>query len=331
MGCGTHLKWGASFNFLRTLEMKKFAMSAIAVAAVLGAGAANAYTSGTFTNGFVVPNVIKNDTTGATTAVGIINKTGTPGQVTSVYWTFFDQDSKHITDGCFPMTYNDYEPFVWNTTNSGALMDGKRGYLVFAAGNSVGSAAAACANTETQPNASGLLSAQAFYVEPANKDVAYTPVIDGNLTLTGATTLRHMGPDSLKVVAGAAQIKTNAKFSMRYYVDGAKGGNDTNIVVWSTGDQTGSHTVLMYDDKQGVKSVNFDLTRKELDWFDVETISGRPANFTDGFIDWDASVKPADAPTTGALASSGGSVFTYSLISAPAFGALQTILGAHTK
>ena len=111
--------------------------------------------------------------------------------------------------------------------------------------------------------------------------------------------------------------------------DGAKGGNDTNIVVWSTGDQTGSHTVLMYDDKQGVKSVNFDLTRKELDWFDVETISGRPANFTDGFIDWDATVLPTtDAPATGTLAS-GGSVFTYSLISAPAFGALQTILGAH--
>ena len=303
--------------------MKKFAMSAIAVAAVLGAGAANAYTSGTFSNGFVVPNVIKDDATGINTAVGIINKSG---GALPVYWTFFDQDSNHVTDGCFSMTDNDYMPFVWSA-HSGTGMDNKRGYLVFAAGAT--SPTGAC-TTETAISTTALLNAQAFYVDPVNKDVAYSPVIDGPLTLDPAATpdLSRMGPLSLTQVAGAATVGTNAKMSMRYFIDGAAGGTDTNIVVWSTGDHRGSHTVFMYDDKQNKKSVNFDLGFAELDWFNPETIAGRPADFTDGYIDWDPAVPAAGAPATGAL-TTGGSVYTYSLISAPAFGALQTVLGAH--
>eukprot|EP01041_Mallomonas_annulata_P016504 gene16504-34413_t len=49
-------------------------MAAVAAAA-LSAGVAQAYTVGTFSNGFVVPNVIHNGDTD-TTAVGIINQTG---------------------------------------------------------------------------------------------------------------------------------------------------------------------------------------------------------------------------------------------------------------
>lgn len=323
MGCGTHF-WGASFNFLRTLEMKKFAMSAIAVAAVLGAGAANAYTSGTFSNGFVVPNVIKNDATGVNTAVGIINQSGGP---VPVYWTFFDQDSKHVTDGCFTMTDKDFMPFVWSA-HSGTGMDDKRGYLLFVSGGT--SATGACLAAPALSSATGLISGQAFYVDPGSKDVAYAPVIDGSLTLAGAGTLRTLGPDSLTAITGAAQVVPGVgpTFSMRYFIDGKAGGTDTNIVVWSTGDQSGSHTVFMYDDKQNVKSVNFDLTHTELDWFDPEAIAGRPADFVDGFIDWNAGMVPADGPAAGGL-NLGGSVYTYSIINAPAFGALQTVLGAH--
>ena len=52
--------------------MKKFAMAAVAAAA-LSAGVAQAYTVGTFSNGFVVPNVIHNGPTD-TTAVGLSTK-----------------------------------------------------------------------------------------------------------------------------------------------------------------------------------------------------------------------------------------------------------------
>ena len=53
--------------------MKKFALAAVAAAA-LTAGVAQAYTVGSFSNGFVVPNVIHNGAATNTTAVGIINQ-----------------------------------------------------------------------------------------------------------------------------------------------------------------------------------------------------------------------------------------------------------------
>ena len=279
--------------------MKKIAIAA-AVTAALSAGVAQAYTVGTFSNGFVVPNVIHNGPTD-TTAVGIVAL-----QPTSVYWTFFDQDSNHVTDGCFDMTANDFHSFVWANA-SGTGLEGKRGYLLFAA------AGEKC-NGGTDPLKDDAISGNAFQVNTAAQDVAFVPVIDGPLTLAGGSNLTTLGADSLTDIAGAAN--GGQTMYMRYFIDGKAGGNDTRIVVWSTGDQKGSHTVNIYNDAQARKSVNFDLAHSELDWFDPEGIVGRPADYTDGFIAW-------TAPT------SIEAVFTYSIIASPAFGAVQTLLGAH--
>jgi hypothetical protein len=317
--------------------MKKFAMAAVAAAAMT-AGVAQAYTAGTFSNGVVVPNVIHNGASD-TTAVGLVNQSGA---TKAVFWTFFDQDSKHVTDGCFTMTDKDYHPFVW-VNEAGGSTAGKRGYLVFSLG-----AGATCATVSATAVATDLLAAHAFQVNTAAQDVAYTPVIDGPLTYNvapAAVDLTNLGAASLTRVQGAAQTdpityvagvagaEKGAKFSMRYFLDG---GAATNIVVWSTGNQKGSHTVNIFDDKQNRKSVNFDLKFEELDWFDPAPIVGRPANFTDGFIEWDAALVgtfpaaaagPFVAPVTGG--GGGASVFSYSVISAPAFGAVQTVLGLH--
>lgn len=303
--------------------MKKLAIAA-AAAASLTAGVANAYTVGTFSNGFVVPNVI-HDASG-TTAVGLINQSATP---VAVYWTFFDQNSNHVTDGCFNMTSKDYEPFIWSA-QAGAGTSGKRGYLVFTAGSTTsgGVAATACGGV-VYGNATGaLISGNAFQVDLAAKSVAFTPVIDGPLTINSATDITRMGPADLQFVGGAATVNssTSPTFSMRYAIDGVAGGTDTRIVVWSTGDQKKSHTVDIYNNAQQRKSVNFDLVYSELDYFDPEAIVGRPADFLDGFIEWKptlASFKTGDTTTASA------SVVTYSIISAPAFGAVQTILGSH--
>ena len=305
--------------------MKKLAIAA-AVAA-LATGAANAYTVGTFANGFVVPNVIHNGAN-ETTAVGLVNQSGA---TVAVYWTFFDQNSAHITDGCFPMTDKDYESFVWSD-KSGTGLENKRGYLVFA----VGSAAATSTVAQTACGAAaqlstvagvGLIAGNAFQVNLAGKSVAFVPVIDGALTVAPATAdLTTMGATTLTTVAGAAQAGTNSNFSMRYFVDGATGGTDTRIVVWSTGDQKKSHTVNIYNDKQERKSVNFDLAFTELDFFDPETIVGRPANFTDGIVEWNPTVASF---STGTVAVANASVYTYSVITAPSFGAVQTVLGSH--
>lgn len=311
--------------------MKKFAMAAVAAAAMT-VGVAQAYTVGTFTNGVVVPNVIHNGAAD-TTAVGLINQTAA---VVPVFWTFFNQDSGHVTDGCFPMTPKDFQPFVWSA-QSGLGLEGARGYLVFAAGlvaappATVANACGAANSAAIDPAA--LISANAFQVDLANKDLAFVPVIDGPLTI--GSDLSVMGPNDLTVVGGALNVAGGAAntLSMRYFIDGAAGGNDTRVVVWSTGSQKGTHTVNMYDDAQNRKSVNFKLDHTELDWFDPETIAGRPASFVDGFIEWaPAAALPADyapAAGTGSLFLDGGSVFSYSLISAPAFGAVQTVLGAH--
>ena len=312
--------------------MKKFAMAAVAAAAMT-VGVAQAYQVGTFTDGVVVPNVIHNGAAD-TTAVGLINQTAT---VVPVFWTFFNQNSGHVTDGCFPMTPKDFHPIVWSA-ESGLGLEGQRGYLVFAAGTPTvlpATVANACAATSSAALDGGaLLSANAFQVDVANQDLAFVPVIDGPLTLAAGTDLSTMDNLSLEAVGGAYTVTPGGTdtFSMRYFIDGAPGGNDTRVVVWSTGSHAGTHTVNMYDNAQNRKSVNFVLANAELDWFDPETIPGRPAAFTDGFIEWAPGVVPAGltpAATAAALGTLGGTAFTYSLISAPAFGAVQTVLGAH--
>ncbi|MBD9395895.1 hypothetical protein [Acidovorax sp. ACV01] len=314
--------------------MKKFAMAAVAAAA-LSAGVAQAYTVGTFSNGFVVPNVIHNGDTD-TTAVGIINQTG---NVVPVFWTFFDANSNHVTDGCFPLTNKDYEPFIWSQ-QSGTGLAGTRGYLVFAVGANTASttAAGACnvANAVGGPFTGGI-GANAFQVNTTAQDVSFTPVIDGPLTFATGSDLTTLGPLNLLSVAGARAVTAGPSatpaFSMRYAVDAAlNAGLETRIVVWSTGDHRGTHTVNMYDAAQNRKSVNFALAEAELSFFNPETIPGRPANFTDGFIEWaPVAAQPSDYPgdAGASLFSLGGSVFTYSLISAPAFGAVQSVLGSH--
>jgi hypothetical protein len=296
--------------------MKKFALAAVAAAA-LSAGMAQAYTVGTFSNGFVVPNVVHN-ADGSGTVVGIISRSAGP-----VYWTFFDQDSTHKTDGCFEVTNNDFTPFNWSQ-NSGLDLTGVRGYLLFVTGNT----ATKCGQNVAIPTTSpGLISGSAFFVDPVNKDVAFTPVIDGPVDLASDRTLNDLNATSLTKVDGAMQVTAGGTnmVSARYYIDNAAGGNDTNIFVWSTGSQKGTHTVFMYNDKQENKSVNFKLDHTELDAFNPETIPGRPADYLDGFINWTPNLK---AETTAATPT-GGSVFVYSVISAPALGAVQSILGAH--
>jgi len=312
--------------------MKKLAI-AVAAAAALTTGVSHAYTMGTFSNGFVVPNVIHNGGT-VSTAVGIIHR-----NAGAVHWTFFNQNSGHVTDGCFVGTANDLTPFVWSN-ESGVGLANTRGYLVFASVAGSGTTASTCTSTKAL-SAAADISGHAFEYDLTAKDVSYIPVIDGNLTLReGANPIDQLNHLDLINVAGAASF--GQQMYMRYYIDGAAGGNDTRIAVWSTGNHAGSKTVNIYDDKQGVKSVNFVLTNTEQDFVDPESIVGRPSTYLDGFIVWTtnglyeqgaqtAAGTAAIATTTNQAITAtadlyNGSIFSYSVISAPAFGAVQTIL-----
>lgn len=300
--------------------MKKFALAAIAAAAAVSFGTANAYTSGTFSNGVVVPNVISNGV-GESTAVGLVSLVAT-----NIHWTFFDQDSNHVKDGCISMTANDYFPFVWSSY-TGTGLDGARGYLTFTAADATCKTFVDDANpTPLDPAATThVFAAHAFQVSLSTSDVAYTPVIDGPLQITAGADLGLMTPTSLEAVYGAAQVDSvgpvNADLFMRYFT---AGGAKTNIVVWSTGDQKKTHTVFVYNDDQDSYSANFKLNHSELDWFDPQTIPGWDPSYTDGFINWTVTPAKLSLP-----AGANGSVFSYSVINAPAFGAIQSVLGFH--
>jgi len=344
--------------------MKKFALAAIAAAAMTG-GVAQAYTLGTYSNGFVVPNVEYG--AAGLTVVGVINRT--EGEAVPVYWSYHGQNSEHLLDGCFTMTRNEFKPLAWGSDGFGLGAENRKGYLVFAVGEGKG-----CTAGNSQIRNDAKLSASSFQISATGGDVSYVPIVEGPLLLEPNHRLGLLNSRSLLHAAGAADVVPGVlpQVTMRY----AKGaGSSTDIVVWSTGNHAGSHTVFMYDDKQNYFSTNFNLEYSELDHFNPADIMGSPA-FVDGFIEWrpynragaisasdlkangtpysdksDGStpialgagtagmsvnqaignnpIRVVNGPRNNNLADSvTGSVFVYSVVKMPAYSATQTILGA---
>ena len=113
-------------------------------------------------------------------------------------------------------------------------------------------------------------------------------------------------------------------------------GDTTEIVVWSAEDIGGAYTVNLYDDEQNRKSVNLVLPNAEQNTIDPSTITGRPASFVNGFIEW--RTPDDDSNNDGANDANddyidngddGNGIVSYSVVHSVAFGARQTILNAH--
>jgi len=342
--------------------MKKFALAAVAAAAMTG-GVAQAYTLGTYSNGFVVPNVEYG--AAGMTVIGVTNRTNAK---IPVYWSFHGQNSGHVLDGCFTMTENEFKPLVWGSDKFGLGVENRKGYLVFAAGDG-----ATCGAASQKIKDDAKIGAAAFQISASGGDVAYVPVADGPLILEPDHVLGRLNARSLLHVGGAADVVPGVlpKITMRY----AKGaGSSTDIVVWSTGNHAGAHTVYMYNENQEYFSTNFNLEYSELDHFNPADIAGSPA-FVDGFIEWRpyevaGAIASGDKKTDGTLYADKsdrgtpialgagtasmsvnqvagavrkvanspknkdqadkvtGSVFVYSVIKMPAYRATQTILGS---
>lgn len=331
--------------------MKKLAL-ATAVTAALTAGAANAFNLNHYATGLVVPNVVHNGDD-FTTAVGITARQGT-----TVHWTFFDENSTHVTDGEFVMTENDYHPFIWSK-QSGNGLENKRGYLVFTADAS---------GVLTDGDANELISGNAFQVNTRSKDVEFVPTLPllGNALLNsdatdastsdynipaGGLDLGNMNAGSIRS-ARMSDVDVGDTIDMRYFVDYTAGGNDTDIVFWFANEINvpAALTVNAYDDNQSRKSVTLKLPNKNQNVVDVETIVGMPSDFTDGFISLylDPNVGNShriglevnattpctdhyvDENTTGNVTPNcTGGALVYSRIMAPEFGAVQTLLASH--
>jgi hypothetical protein len=315
--------------------MKKLGL-AVAVATAMGATSAvvNAYNVGEYDNGLLVPYAAIADGT----AVGLM--TCWAGNVA---WTYFDENTKHITDGVIPMTKNDMYSFIFSR-EAGIGLEAQKGYLVFVLDTE--GKYSNVTNGNDLPDGdldsydNPCLAGNSFQLDVANQDVHFQ----------GIENVSAMDNDSLTALAWGAWWGDIV--SMRYYIDNQPGGNDTKIFVWSVCKPPVSNTVNMYDDNEKVKSVNILLPNDELNIIDPETILGRPATFLDGFINWEvaAAQQPDSSVSDPAYCDHGRGgpgrasddtaenrknrdyqgVVSWSFIYAPAFGAAQTLINPHT-
>ncbi|HHB13101.1 MAG TPA: hypothetical protein ENK62_07880 [Chromatiales bacterium] len=305
--------------------MKKLPI-AVAVAAAMSAGAASAYTMGTFDHGLLVPQVFHNGA-GDTTAVGLIThgcdfSAYPDGKTGLVYWTFFDENSTHITDGAVPMTNNDVYSFVW-ANESGLGLEGMQGYLVFFVDTD--------ANGTIDAADGECLAGEAFHVVAADADVAYKAVwpIDALLDTAGAGIPDPTTMNAASITTLSAGAPVGDTITMRYSI---ANGDTTSIAVWSADDISGVYTVNMFDDEENRKSVNFALPNAEQNSIDPSTIVGRPADYVNGFIEWvtpDPATLPADPPGSRDNGADGNGVVSYSVIRSVAFSARQTVVNPH--
>ena len=299
------------------------------LAAVLSSGGVHAYVIGNYSSGLLVPLTIHQGP-GDTTAVGLVtqgcDEPGDPTPGVTVYWTFFDVDSGHVTDGQIPMTDDDVYAFVW-ASEAGLGLEGKEGYLVFAADTDGNGALdgfdAAC------------LAGEAFQVVAADADVAYKPVWPMNLLdfgLFGVPDLTRMDATSVTtLIEGAVDLPGpggNETLLMRYSVGG---GDTTDLVVWSAeaiGGPEVVFTVSIYDEAENRRSVNFALPHAEQNTIDPAAITGRPVGFVNGFIEWRTPDDGAGDYVDNGLADGNG-LASYSVLHSAGFSARQTILNPH--
>ena len=311
--------------------MKRFPL-AVAVAAVVAGGVAHSYQMGIYDNGLLVPQVVHNGV-GDTTAVGLITHgcPVTPQNPARVFWAFFDENTKHLTDGFFPMTDKDVHAFVW-ANEAGQGLAGLTGYLTFFV-DTDGDGALTSSDVPC-------LAGEAFHVVAGDADVAYKPVwpidyVDTN-GATGIPDLTSMDDVTITTLsAGALQGDT---LIMRYSV---ANGDSTDVVTWSADDVGGTgveYTVNMFDDQENRKSVNVPFPKEEQNVIDPSTIVGRPAGFVNGFIEWTTPVPGADTDGDGLPnypkggndnGNDGNGVVSYSVIRSAAFSARQTVVNPH--
>jgi hypothetical protein len=321
--------------------MKKLTL-AVAVMSVLGAPAASAAVLSEGANGALVPLVEHDGNfdvgagTGRSTVVGVNScATGT------VYWTFWDPDTKHVTDGRFKITTNETYSYIWSDPqNSGVGLENQVGYLTFILDTSV---TASTSDSDGIPGALDVsdipcLAANAFQVDLNVSDVVFQPTLPLDATLgdfgqpvdglytpfTSGDSVPLDELDELSIAGLSAGANGHDIIHLRYLID-PSGQNQSIIYVWSAQDMSGSYTVNMYRHDQHVKSVTLNFPNEELNWIRPEQILGRDPTHLDGVIRFNVPEVHGDQDDDGVSDQVRG-VFSWTFVSGAAFGAVQTII-----
>ncbi|MGC8735362.1 MAG: hypothetical protein ACP5SG_01040 [Dissulfurimicrobium sp.] len=256
--------------------MKKiFSLSLSLVAALMLAmwsSQAGAITLGTYEAGALVPLVIHNGSN-VNTVVGITLADGTTaGNPQTVCWAFFNFNSMHITNRCFTMTSNDMYLFNWQN-ESGIGLANTEGYIAF-----------------TVTSTAAKISANAFMVDSTTRDAIYVPVLP-----LKTTDMINPGTTAFEVISAANGSAPGNRVDIRYWIDPAYQAT-TAIKIWSVGDMSKGqwnnpdnpagaiYPLVIYDNNENRKSVNFYAKNAELNTIDPSKLQGLPTNFIDGFV-----------------------------------------------
>lgn len=251
----------------------------------------------------VVPSCVFYDA-GRNTVVGLLSQTAG-----TVYWVFCDANGTPLKRGNFNMAANQMYGFNW-ATEAGASLAGTIGYLTFAMD---------VAPADGVLDDTARLSANAFYVDVNTHDAIFVPTIEsgvsgGGLTNTNPNTFLLGNLDWAN--GGYGEMSPNY-LHLRYFIDGAPGGNDTKIVIFSTQDLAATQTIDVRDTNgNSAPPIVISTPNKRLNVLDPEATAGWPAGYLDGSIRWQV---PAAGGTT---------AYGFSLVYSTSLGAAQTLVGA---
>ena len=281
------------------------------LAMIFMASQASALVLGKYQTGQLVPRVV-HDGACVDTVVGLSCSNRDAAAGCDVYWTFFDVDSTHITDGWFHMTDNEYRGFSWRD-ESGFGLEDVEGYLVFTAGTPP--TGAPCLSAD-------MIFANSFMVDMTGKDAVFVPVlplIAGDYAACPSIDMPSLQlMTETSIVSAIAASPVGTILDIRYWMDPAYNAK-TKVVLWSVCDVSGTYTVIMFNDAEDQKSLNFDLPNEELNLMDPACILGRPLDFIDGFIRFGVPPGACVGPETSWM-------FVYSYVDSDLVGAMQTLL-----
>lgn len=271
----------------------------IAASATVQAAAPNEYDSAQ-----MVPYAnFTND--GNLTAVGLIAlDSGT------VYWAFFDANGNRRANSSFSIQANELHPFIWNaaTAGGGTLAD-EPGFLLFAIDtNGDGQI--------TGGDGSDNLGANAFYIVPPD-DVAFIPTVDvDDSELISPNPVNWTIPPVTALPSKFAE--TGDTVDIQYLIDGASGGDDTAILIWTTRQMASTQNMILQDGEGTSKPIGTPFLADNLNIIDLETDPEVTSGFYgDGYVRWTIPNGGDSNPVD---------VFLFSMVSSPTFGAIQTLL-----
>jgi hypothetical protein len=234
-----------------------------------------------------------------TTVVGVLSQAAG-----TVHWVFCDSDGIPLKRGQFNVAANQQYGFIW-AVEAGDVPAGTVGYLTFAMDR-----APADGTLDNGEN----LSANAFYVDVTKSDVIFIPTVEATISA-----LTNTDPNTFLIkdldLAGWGYGTFAADLHLGYDIDGAPGGYDTNIIIFSAQDIASTQIIKVQDTNGNfAPDIAIPTPKKRLNIINPETVAGWPAGYHVGFIKW-----PIPAGTV--------KVYGFSIVFSTEFGAAQTLVG----